>query len=218
MSGQALNSELMRLALASVEADEKQAFIPQGDPSLGGDPAAAAGGGDPAAAAAGGDPAAAGGGAPPPDPGAGGGGPSLTPADVQMIVAALQQAGIGGGGAGGAAGGGAGGPGGKPFKFDEGFELHRLGRLMAKIMDHLGIPVSAEDMIGQETAWAQGTPAPSPGAPAGGGGGAAGGAAPAGGAGLGPMQPMAPAKTAEQNSRLNMREQAQAIESLLLAR
>lgn len=163
----------------------KIAFVPGGDPGMGG----GGGGGDPAAGG-GGDPMAAmggGGGGAPPGGGGGdaGGAPPSDPridqltAQMQQLMQ-MQQAG-GAGGAGGPAGSGAAGL--KP-KIDVNVEIMQMKNLMAKIVDHLGIPVPAQDMTATPdklNAMAQGQPTTTP-QPGGGGGGAIGG--------MPPMDPM----------------------------
>lgn len=135
---------------------EKRAFVPAGDPSaMGGgggggappmDPAMMGGGGggappmDPAMM----DPsmigAMGGGGAPPAPPPSGG----MDDATINKIVEAV--AAKMGGGMGGAGGGAAGGAAIKP-KIDVNVELLKLSKNIARIMDHLQIPVSAADQV-----------------------------------------------------------------------
>lgn len=171
----------------------KQAFVPGGDPSMGGAPP---GGGDPAAGGAppGGDPAAMG--APPPDPAAGGGGGGMDPAQMQqMVQQAVQQAMAGQGGAGGA-GAGAGAGALKP-KVDVNSVLLQILKIQARIADQLGVKIPASEMVvtqqdqmGLANATQTGQPMPGmdPTAAAGGGGGAGG----AGGGAIGGMPPMDP--------------------------
>lgn len=174
-----INPVLIGMARNGIGVDHvKRAFVPGGDPSMGGAPA-------------GGDPAAGGGMPPPPggDPSGGGGGSS----GLDAVMGALQQmqqqmqqmqAG-GGGGAGGMASGAALKP-----KIDVNVEIMQIKNMLAKIVDHLGIHMPAQDMTATSDklmAMAQGQ------SPASGGGGAGAGA----GAGaippVDPMQGMAPA-------------------------
>ena len=139
----AINNELLRQARQSVARLEKHAFVPAGDPSMGAPPP----GGDPAMgggapmdpAMAGGAPMdpAMGGGAPPP----GGGGDPMA-AIMPMIQQAVQQAvaANGGGGAQGA------GPGLKP-KIDVNVEIMQIKKMLAKIVDAMGIHIPAQDMV-----------------------------------------------------------------------
>lgn len=131
-----LNQALFRQAREKVQM-QKAAFVPAGDPTMGGDPAAA--GGDPAMA--GGDPAAAGGAPPAP---AGGGDPmaALQPMIQQMVQQAVMASGGGGGGAGGGMEGG----GIKP-KIDVNVTLLQVLKILAKIADGLGIPIPASEMV-----------------------------------------------------------------------
>lgn len=181
----------------------KTGFVPAGaggmDPG-GGAPGGAPGGGPqgppPGGPPPGGDPSG-GGGAPPPDAGGGGGGggfdPSmLAPMINQAVAQAMQSQGAMGGGQGGA--GAAGGQGLKP-KIDVNVEIMQVKNILAKIADHLGIQIPAQDMVatpekltamaqGQSTATPAGTGGPPGGDPSGGAGGAIGGMPPMGG-----MQP-----------------------------
>lgn len=189
-----VNPELLKMAIELYT--EKEAFVPGGDPSGGGGAPPGAGGPPPGAGAPpGGAPASpppggAPGGAPagPPaggDPSAGGGGGSdpfgMLMQKIQGLEAKINQ----GGGAGGAGGAGASGAAIKP-KVDINVETMRQNNLLAKIVDHLGIPVPAQDMIATPEklqAMASGQPTTSQ-APA---GGAGGGAIPPIG-GIDPMQ------------------------------
>jgi len=130
----------------------KSAFVPAGDPTMGGDPAAAGGAPsmDPAMAGgappmdpamAGGDPAMAGG-APPMDPAAGG---DPMAALQPMIQAAVQEAmaGMGGGAPGGAAPGEAAI---KP-KIDINIEVMQMKKLLAKLCDAMGVQIPAAEMV-----------------------------------------------------------------------
>lgn len=180
-----LNPSLLKLADRLIAGGEKQGFVPpQGmDPAMGG-------GGDPMAAMGGMpgmDPMAAGGGGampPPPPPGgdpmAGGG--AAAPDLEAMITAAVQKAMAGGGMA-----GGAGGAGGIKPKIDVNVELMQIKKMLAKLVDSMGVPVPAQDMVATEedlTAMAQGKDQASVAA----GGGQTGGAIPPID-GMGGMQP-----------------------------
>ena len=143
-----INLALLQQARQSVYQLQKSAFVAAGDPALGGDPAAAAGGGAPPMdpMAAGGappmDPMAAGGGAPPMDPAAAGGAPPMDPmaAIGPMIQQAVQQAMASGGGPQGA------GPGIKP-KIDVNVEIMQMKKMLAKVMDAMGIHMPIADMV-----------------------------------------------------------------------
>jgi hypothetical protein len=139
-----INPELLKQARHFI-GSQKLAFIAAGDPSLGGDPAAAGGappmdpamaGGDPAMA--GGDPAMAGG-APPADPAAAGGGDPMA-ALQPMIQAAVRDAMAGmGAGAGGTANG-------EP-KIDINVEVMQMKKLLAKLCDAMGVQIPAAEMV-----------------------------------------------------------------------
>lgn len=135
----AINTELLRQARQSVAQLNKFAFVAAGDPAMGAPPP----GGDPAAAAGGApmDPAMAGG-APPAggDPMAAGGGDPMA-AIMPMIQQAVQSAmAANGGGAQGA------GPGLKP-KIDVNIEIMQIKKMLAKIVDAMGIHIPAQDMV-----------------------------------------------------------------------
>lgn len=138
-----INPDLLRQARANVRSFNKLAFVAAGDPSLGGDPAAA-GGAPPADPSMGGgappmDPSMAGG-APPVDPAAAGGGDPMA-VMMPMIQQAVQQAMASqGGGMQGA------GPGLKP-KIDVNVEIMQIKKMLAKIVDALGIHIPAQDMV-----------------------------------------------------------------------
>lgn len=141
-----INLELLKQARQSVRQLDKQAFVAAGDPSMGGAPP----GGDPAAA--GGappmDPAAAGG-APPMDPAMAGGGAPPAGGDpmaaiMPMIQQAVQQAMAANGG--GQSGPQAAGPGIKP-KIDVNVEIMQIKKMLAKIVDAMGIHIPAADMV-----------------------------------------------------------------------
>lgn len=188
-----INTELLRQARLNVRHLDKQAFVAAGDPSMGGappggDPAAAAGGGAPPMdpAAAGGappmDPAAAGGAAPP----AGGGGDPMA-ALMPMIQMAVQQA-MAASGGGGQSGPQAGGPGIKP-KIDVNVEIMQIKKMLAKIVDAMGIHIPAADMVA--------TPEDLNQIAQGGAGFAAATPDNQSGGGLGQIQPIQPMKAAE---------------------
>ena len=151
-----INTELLRQARYNVRLLEKSAFVSVGDPALGGDPAAAggappmdpaAGGAPPMDPAAGGappmDPAAAGG-APPMDPAAGGGGDPMA-ALMPMIQMAVQQA-MAANGGGAQSGPQSGGAGIKP-KIDVNVEIMQIKKMLAKIVDAMGINIPVADMV-----------------------------------------------------------------------
>ena len=143
-----LNLELLKQARYNVRELEKSAFVAAGDPSMGGDPAAMAGGGAPPM-----DPAMAGG-APPMDPAMAGGAPPMDPAMagggdpmaaiMPMIQQAVQQAMAANGG--GGSGPQAGGPGIKP-KIDVNVEIMQMKKMLAKMMDAMGIHMPVADMV-----------------------------------------------------------------------
>ena len=65
----------------------------------------------------------------------------------QAVQTAMQQQGGGGGGGGGMGGGMAGGMGGPPkMKIDVNIEIMQMKKMLAKIVDALGIPVPAQDL------------------------------------------------------------------------
>ena len=140
-----INLALLQQARQSVHEMQKYAFVAAGDPAMGGDPAAAAGGAPPMDPAAGGappmDPMAAGG-APPMDPAAGGAPPTDPMAALgPMIQQAVQQAmASSGGGPQGA------GPGIKP-KIDVNVEIMQMKKMLAKVMDAMGIHMPIADMV-----------------------------------------------------------------------
>jgi hypothetical protein len=148
MSDSVFNPQLLKYArqITAKAAGDKAGFV---------DPAMAGGGGAPP----GGDPAAAGGAAPmagpmPPMPGmgpdpaaAGGAPPGGDPmADIQpMIEAAVQQALAAQGGGAGAGGAGAGG---QKMKVDVNTEIYHLKKMMAMLMDQLGVQVPPTMLLG----------------------------------------------------------------------
>ncbi len=184
-----VNFELVKMAQEArrqMGGFGKTAFVPASDPGMGagGDPSQGGGGAPPPGA----DPSG-GGGAPPPAPapdpsaggGGGGGGLDAILQAIQQLQMTMQQGGGANGGAGGAAGGL------KP-KIDVNVEIMQVKNLLAKICDHLGIQVPAQDMVATPeklTAMAQGQSVATPAA-----GGAAGGGADQGA--IGGMQPMDP--------------------------
>lgn len=136
-----INPELLKQARHFI-GSQKLAFIAAGDPSLGGDPAAAGGAPPMDPAMAGGDPAMAGG-APPADPAAAGGGDPMA-ALQPMIQAAVREAMAGmGAGAGGAANGEAAI---KP-KIDINVEVMQMKKLLAKLCDAMGVQIPAAEMV-----------------------------------------------------------------------
>lgn len=182
----AINAELLKLARTRVGA-YKQAFVAAGDPAMGGAPPG--GGGAPMdPAMAGGappmDPALAGG-MPDPSAAAGGGGDPLA-ALQPMIQQAVQQAMAAGGAGGAGAGGGAAAPI-KP-KIDINVEVMQIKKMLAKIIDTLGIHVPVQDMVATPEDLQQ---------MAEGGPGAAAMTPDNKGGGLGQIQPMEPMKAAE---------------------
>ncbi len=143
-----VNPEMLALTRGLLRTGfNKQAFVP-GDPSGGGGDPSGGGGGappmDPSMMGGGGggmpmDPAMMGGGAPPPPPPSGGD-PGLT-AKLDQILQALQGgAGAGAGQTGATAAGGL-----KP-KIDVNVEIMQIKHMLAKIIDSMGIPVSAQEM------------------------------------------------------------------------
>ncbi len=180
-----INIELLRQARQNINQLEKAGFVAAGDPSMGGDPAAA-GGAPPM------DPAAAGG-APPMDPAAAGGAPAgggdpmaaLMPVIQPMIQSAVQQAMASSGG--GQSGPQAGGPGIKP-KIDVNVEIMQIKKMLAKIVDAMGIHIPAQDMVA--------TPEDLNQIAQGGAGFAAATPDAGNGGGLGQIQPIQPMKSA----------------------
>jgi hypothetical protein len=164
-----VNSVLLRDALAALE---KTAFVGAGDPQMTGevppgmDPAAMGGmppGMDPAAMGGmppGMDPAAMGGmppgmGAPPMDPAA-----MLQPIIADAVQKAVQQAMQQSTAATGAA---------AKAKLDVATELHQLKMMMGKLLDVMGVPLSASDMFSTPQPPAAAQPAAGPTAADGGG-------------------------------------------------
>ena len=159
-----VNPELLGMARARVAQLEKEAFVPGGDPNMGGDPSqggAPPPGGDPSQGGAPppGDPSQ--GGAPPgpppggsdPTAGAQGGGMDIGSMIQQQVQTAMQGMQAGGGAAGGA--------GQIKPKIDENVVMLQILKLLAKICDGLKIPVSASEMVVTPqdlTAMAQGGP------------------------------------------------------------
>lgn len=178
-----INPALLQMTKqAGIGGFSKHAFVPGGDPSMGGAPP-------------GGDPAAGGGGPPPGgDPSGGGGGGGPPPGDprvdqiVQQMQQMQQQMMAGGGGA-----GGAGGAKGLTPKIDEKAVMLQILKILARIADQLGIKIPAsemvvnqQDMMGLAQASSSGGPLPGMDQSQGGGGGAGGGGA------IGGMPPMDP--------------------------
>jgi hypothetical protein len=129
-----LNPALLEFA-RNLVGRQKQAFVPSSDPSggMGGAPA-------------GGDPSGGMGGMPPPDAGGGAAAAAPPPADprIDMLMQQVQQltSASAAGGAGGAAGNKALTP-----KIDEKVVLSQILKLLARIADHLGIPIPASEMV-----------------------------------------------------------------------
>jgi hypothetical protein len=194
--GTIFNTQLVAVARAAAQKQAnlgKRAFVDAAAASgTGGDPAAAGGdpmaaGGDPMAAmggdpmAAGGDPMAAMGGG---DPAAGGGAPPGDPRIDQLMSMMQQMMSQGGGGGGAAAGGGAMG-GVEPIKpkIDVNVEIMRMNKMIARIADHLKIPIPASEMVATSNDLTQMGMQGAEGAAGGAGGG---------GAGAGPSSAIAP--------------------------
>jgi hypothetical protein len=164
-----VNLHLLQQAKQNIATLQKQAFVAATDPAM-------AGGGTPPM-----DPAMAGGGAPPMDPAMAGGGDPMT-AMMPMIQMAVQQAMASqGGGMQGA------GPGLKP-KIDVNVEIMQIKKMLAKIVDALGIHIPAQDMVATPEDLNQ---------IAQGGAGYAASTPDNGGGGLGQIQPIEPMKAAE---------------------
>jgi hypothetical protein len=182
-----VNPALIGLAL---RAAEKQGFVPGSDPGMTGAADPAAGGGDPSAG--GGDPAAAGGAA---GGGGGGGGGGLDMSALQqMIQSTVQQSMQMGGGMGGGAAGA--GKNALTPKIDEKAVMLQMLKILARIADHLQIPIPASEMVVNQNdmmglAQASSTGGPMPGMdPSAGGGAQQGGGAAGGGSSIAPVQPM----------------------------
>ena len=136
----------MNYSLIKVARDvlNKVAFVPSGDPSMGGAPP---GGAPPM------DPSMMGGGAPPMDPSMMGGAPPAPPAPpapspmdpgmIQQIVADEVRKAMGAGGAGAASGGG----GGLKPKIDVNVELMQIKHMLAKLADALNVKIPAQDLV-----------------------------------------------------------------------
>ena len=161
---QSINPELVGLALDNVSRfamEEKQAFVPAGDPAMmGGDPAMM--GGPPPGA---GGPPPPGGppmGGPPMDPAMMGGPPMEDPmAAIQPMIDQAVQAAMASQG-GGMGGGAMGGEGQIKPKIDVNIEIMQIKKILAKISDALGIQIPAADMVATPedlTAMAQGNSA-----------------------------------------------------------
>ena len=143
-----VNLELLRMARRQVGKRHlsKYAFVAAGDPAMGApppmDPSMMGGGAPPM------DPSMMGGGAPPMDPSMMGGGAPPPPMDpmaaiMPMIQQAVQQAMSANGGGGQLQ---ASGPGLKP-KIDINVEIVQIKKMLAKIIDGLGIHVPVSDMV-----------------------------------------------------------------------
>ena len=188
-----INPELLKQARSYV-GHQKVAFVPTGDPAMGGDPAAG-GGAPPMDPAMGGGAPPMGGGAPPMDPAAGGGAPPEDPmaAIMPMIQQAVQQAmATQGGGAGGAPGEAAIKP-----KIDINVEVMQMKKLLAKLCDAMGVQVPAAEMVATPddlSQMAEGGPGAAAMTPDGGGMGGA----PGGGAMGGAIPPIDPMKAASE--------------------
>ncbi len=186
----AINPFLLQQARQNVHQMHKSAFVAAGDPALGGDPAAAGGAPPMDPAMAGGappmDPAMAGG-APPMDPAMAGGAPPMDPmaAIMPMIQQAVQQAMASSGG--GGSGPQTNGPGIKP-KIDVNVEIMQMKKMLAKMMDAMGIHMPVADMVATPDDLNQ---------IAQGGAGFAAAAPDSGGGGLGAIPPIQPMKAAE---------------------
>jgi len=191
----AINPSLLQQARQNIHQMHKLAFVAAGDPAMGGDPAAAGGAPPMDPAAAGGappmdpamDPAMAGG-APPMDPAMAGGAPPADPmaAIMPMIQQAVQQAMAANGG--GGSGPQSGGPGIKP-KIDVNVEIMQMKKMLAKMMDAMGIHMPVADMVA--------TPEDLNQIAQGGAGFAAAAPDNGGGGGLGAIPPIQPMKAAE---------------------
>jgi hypothetical protein len=164
-----INPELLKLARHHVGL-QKNAFVPAGDPTMGGDPMAA-GGAPPM------DPMAAGG-APPMDPMAAGGAPPMDPlAGLQPMIQQAVQAAMAGAGGGAAPGEAAIKP-----KIDINIEVMQVKKLLAKLCDAMGVQIPAAEMVATPedlTQMAQGGPG-------------AAAATPDNGGAMGAIQPPAP--------------------------
>jgi hypothetical protein len=197
-----INLELLKQARQNIYSMDKLAFMPAGDPAMGGAPPMdpAMGGAPPMDPAMGGappmDPAM--GGAPPMDPAMGGAPPmdpamgGAPPADplaalAPMIQSAVQQAMAASGNA--QSGPQAGGGGIKP-KIDVNVEIMQIKKILAKIVDALGIPIPAADMVA--------TPEDLNQIAQGGAGFAAVTPEDKGGGGLGQISPVEPMKAAQE--------------------
>jgi hypothetical protein len=128
---------------------QKRAFVPSGDPSMGGAPPGGAPPMDPAmmggAPPGGGmppgmDPAMMGG-APPMDPAMMGGAPPIDPAMIQQMVDDAVKKSTGGNGGASAGGGGL-----KP-KIDVNVELMQIKHMLAKLADALNVKIPAQDLV-----------------------------------------------------------------------
>lgn len=146
----------MNYSLIKVARDvlNKAAFVPSGDPSMGGAPPGGAPPMDPSmmGGAPPMDPSMMGG-APPMDPSMMGGAPPAPPAPpapspmdpgmIQQIVADEVRKAMGAGGAGAASGGG----GGLKPKIDVNVELMQIKHMLAKLADALNVKIPAQDLV-----------------------------------------------------------------------
>lgn len=202
---------------------EKRAFVPGGDPSMGGDPSGGGApppGGDPSGGGMppGGDPSM-GGGAPPPGGGAGGdGGLMQMVTSMQQQIQQMQQ----GGGMGMQAGAG-GGAGKNPLtpKIDEKAVMLQILKILARIADFLKVPIPATEMVVNQNDMTQLAQASSAGGPMPGmdpsvGGG--GGPQPMPGAGApGGMPPPGPEKMGHDRRQTKKAEDGFAFDTSRLA-
>lgn len=146
-----VNPELLKAAMAAVarNATRKQAFVPAtGGADAGMDPAMM--GADPAMmgadpAMAGMDPAAMG-----MDPAMAGAGAPDVATIAQAVVEQLKQQGLVGDGAGTGTGAGA-GKGAKP-KVDVATEMYQIKKMLAKLVDAMGLPMGATEMMAPDEA------------------------------------------------------------------
>lgn len=159
---QSINPELVGLALDNVSKfamEEKQAFVPAGDPAMmGGDPAMMGG---PPPGAGGPPPGGPPMGGPPMDPAMAGGPPMDPMAQIQPMIEQAVQAAMASQG-GGMGGGAMGGPEQIKPKIDVNIEIMQIKKILAKISDALGIQIPAADMVATPedlTAMAQGNSA-----------------------------------------------------------
>ena len=142
-----INPELLRQARQSVKQLDKFAFVAAGDPAMGAPPPGG-GGGAPPGGAPPMDPSMMGG-APPMDPSMMGGAPPGGGDPMAMLMPAIQQAvqqAMAANGGGGQSGPQQGGPGIKP-KIDVNVEIMQIKKMLAKIVDAMGIHIPVQDMV-----------------------------------------------------------------------